>query len=602
MDHVPTRSADQVRAQAIKFRQDFGLPSDDAALAVATASPDPISLQRYGVALTAAEYAEQSARDARADAAGPLAAVVEQHAGELAGLWIDQQQGGMFVVMATPATSALTRAAVAAAVPQGGTLRFEPAQLSTAALRQAAQMIGDAQINATAPEGARSGNPVVALRNEGFTMLLSGVDDKANRIKIGFESLPDNRRGKLAEAWDDAVQGGSLPPRSLVEFVAAPLRPIDSRYDSPGTMKGGLELFGLRPGSTTNGSLCTSNLATTGGLQMTASHCYAPNTMVQHARMDIGRVVYDGHFNGSAADVAGIQLNAGGLISPDMFAAFGCNGGPDTCQQIDTVGSVRNPILQNDRVCGGGRTTYWVVCGNVTITSATWTTTNLNDWRGGISFQDQAVANIGLGGGDSGGVIGNGSVSFGITGGSDGITTVFSKMHRALPQMNRGLITTRGWGLTQSIYSGKCADVAGNNSANGTQIWSWPCNGNVAQQWSIVPVGTMNGGGVLWYELHRMTPFSKCMDLDIAQGGSNNGAKIQEWDCNGGSNQKWRFVRNTTLTNSFIRRQFQVISQRSNSCVDLKINTPGSGYEDGAPLQQFICLGFGQTNQLWQVA
>ncbi|MDQ1436499.1 MAG: hypothetical protein QOK43_128 [Acidimicrobiaceae bacterium] len=599
---MPTRTAEQVKAQAIKFRQDFGLPYDDTALAVAAASPDPMALQRYGVALTPAEYAEQSARDARADAAGPLAAVVEQHADELAGLWIDQQQGGMFVVMATPATSTLTRAAVAAAVPQGGTLRFEPAQLSTAALRQAAQMITDAQIDSTAPEGARSGNPVVALKSRGFTLVLSGVDEKANRIKVGFESLPDNRRDKLAEAWDGAVQNGSLPPRSLVEFAAAPLRPVDSRYDSPGTMKGGLELFGLRPGSTTTGSLCTSNLAATGGLQMTASHCYAPNTMVQHAGMDIGRVVYDGHFNNSAADVAGIQLNAGGLISPDMFAAFGCNGGPDTCQQIDTAGSVRNPILQNDRVCGGGRTTYWVVCGNVTITSATWTTTNLNDWRGGVSFQDQAVANIGLAGGDSGSVIGNGSVIFGITGGSDGVTTVFSKMHRALSQMGRGLITTRGWGLIQSIYSGKCADVAGNNSANGTQIWSWPCNGNVAQQWSIVPVGTMNGGGILWYELHRMTPFSKCMDLDIAQGGANYGAKIQEWDCNGGSNQKWRFVRNTTSTNPSVRRQFQIISQRSNNCVDLKINTPGGGYEDGAPLQQYICLGWGQTNQLWQVA
>lgn len=581
----------------MRFRRHFGLPADAAALAAAAAAPHAEGLQRYGVALTATEFADQRARDERADAAGPLAALVSTRADELAGMWIDHERGGEFVVMAAPATTPATRALVTAAVPAGGSIRFEPVQHSGAALDAGARLLTAAMIASTDPGGAPPHNPSAALKDTGFVVLVSGVDARANRISVGFQDEPGHRRQDLHEAWDSSSNSGSLPPRGLVNFVHAPVGPVDSRYDSPGTMKGGLEVFGLRPGSASVGSYCTSNVAATGGIQMTASHCYAPNTRVEHAGMAIGSVVYDGHVNGSNADVAGIQLNAGGLVSADLFSAFACNGA-ETCQQIDTAGAVRNPVLQNDRVCGSGRSTYWVMCGPVTLPSATWSTTDANDWRGGVTFQDQAVAAIGLGGGDSGGVIGNGPTIFGITGGSDGRTTVFSKMHNALARMGRGLVTTRGWGLLQSLHSGKCADVAGNNPANGTRVWSWPCNGNPAQQWTFSPVGKMNGGDVLWYEVRRASPANKCLDLDIAQGGSGDGAKIQEWDCNGWSNQRWRLVRGGTSSN----RGLQVISQRSGKCVDLDISGPGAGYQDGARLQQWSCLGSGQRNQIWQVA
>src|SRR5690242_5733645 len=67
-------------------------------------------------------------------------------------------------------------------------------------------------------------------------------------------------------------------------------------------------------------------------------------------------------------------------------------------------------------------------------------------------------------------------------------------------------------------YGGKCVDVAGANSANGTQVQLWTCNGTSAQQWTMSSDGTVRALG-------------KC--LDVSGGGTANGTKVQLWDCNG---------------------------------------------------------------------
>ncbi len=87
------------------------------------------------------------------------------------------------------------------------------------------------------------------------------------------------------------------------------------------------------------------------------------------------------------------------------------------------------------------------------------------------------------------------------------------------------------------------------------------------------------------------------MDVDISNGGGyGNGVKVQEWDCNGANQQQWRLVR--TGSNA---SDFNIVSLRSGKCVDLDIAQPGGGYSDGTRLQQWDCLGGGQTNQLWRL-
>ncbi|WMX46665.1 ricin-type beta-trefoil lectin domain protein [Streptomyces roseicoloratus] len=69
-----------------------------------------------------------------------------------------------------------------------------------------------------------------------------------------------------------------------------------------------------------------------------------------------------------------------------------------------------------------------------------------------------------------------------------------------------------------------CLDVSGNNSANGTPVQMWECNGGDAQRW------TYNG-----YKLRAAN--GKC--LDLAGNKAANGTKLQVWDCLDIPGQRW---------------------------------------------------------------
>ncbi|MER6418743.1 ricin-type beta-trefoil lectin domain protein [Streptomyces sp. NPDC001137] len=118
----------------------------------------------------------------------------------------------------------------------------------------------------------------------------------------------------------------------------------------------------------------------------------------------------------------------------------------------------------------------------------------------------------------------------------------------------------------RSGIAGKCLDVNGGNSANGTAAQIWSCNGADAQQWSARSDGTLRALG-------------KCLD---ATGGSTaNGTKIVIWDCNGGSNQQWQAY------NGGYR------NPASGRCLD----DPGASATDGTQLVLWDCNG--QANQQW---
>ncbi|WNV84648.1 glycosyl hydrolase [Umezawaea sp. Da 62-37] len=72
---------------------------------------------------------------------------------------------------------------------------------------------------------------------------------------------------------------------------------------------------------------------------------------------------------------------------------------------------------------------------------------------------------------------------------------------------------------------GKCVDVAGSSSVNGTAVQLWDCNGGTAQRWTVGTDGTIGALG-------------KC--LDVTGQGTANGTLLQLWDCNGSSAQQWQ--------------------------------------------------------------
>jgi hypothetical protein len=122
-----------------------------------------------------------------------------------------------------------------------------------------------------------------------------------------------------------------------------------------------------------------------------------------------------------------------------------------------------------------------------------------------------------------------------------------------------GSFSLRGTG------SGRCLDVPGSNTANGTQPIIWDCNGGNNQRW------TLNG--------QALQSLGKC--LDVPQG-ATAGTKAEIWDCNGGSNQNWNLNSNGTIT-----------SVSSGLCLDVS----GNGTANNSPVIVWTCTA--ASNQQW---
>jgi beta-glucanase (GH16 family) len=116
-------------------------------------------------------------------------------------------------------------------------------------------------------------------------------------------------------------------------------------------------------------------------------------------------------------------------------------------------------------------------------------------------------------------------------------------------------------------YGGKCVDVAGASSANGTAVQLYDCNGTAAQNWTVGSDQTLRALG-------------KCMDVTSA--GTANGTPVQLYDCNGSGAQKWQAGSGGSLVNPV-----------SGRCLD----ATGPSSANGTRLQIWDCTG--GANQKW---
>ncbi|MFD8496717.1 carbohydrate-binding protein [Amycolatopsis sp. NPDC059657] len=130
--------------------------------------------------------------------------------------------------------------------------------------------------------------------------------------------------------------------------------------------------------------------------------------------------------------------------------------------------------------------------------------------------------------------------------------------------------SSTGGGRTGPITGagGKCVDVDGASSADGAKIQQWTCNGGANQQW------TVSGSTV--------RSLGKCMD--IADGGTADGSVVRLWTCNGATSQNWTAGANGSVVNT-----------KSAKCLDAN----GASTADGTQLIIWTCHG--GTNQKWQL-
>ncbi|SEF01759.1 Predicted chitinase [Streptomyces sp. 3213] len=115
--------------------------------------------------------------------------------------------------------------------------------------------------------------------------------------------------------------------------------------------------------------------------------------------------------------------------------------------------------------------------------------------------------------------------------------------------------------------AGKCVDVAGANTANGTAVQLYDCNGTSAQTWSNPGDGTLRALG-------------KC--LDVTSGGTADGTTVQLYDCNGSAAQKWA-----------VSSANDIVNPQADKCLDVT----GNNSANGTRLQIWTCSG--GANQKW---
>ncbi|TCC00355.1 GDSL family lipase [Micromonospora zingiberis] len=135
-----------------------------------------------------------------------------------------------------------------------------------------------------------------------------------------------------------------------------------------------------------------------------------------------------------------------------------------------------------------------------------------------------------------------------------------------------GSIGTPGSGAATSAIvgaqSGRCLDVPGYSTANGTQLQLWDCHGGTNQQWTHT-----SGRALTVYG-------NKCLD---AEGyGTTPGTRVTIYDCHGATNQQWNVNANGTIS-----------GVQSGLCLDAN----AAGTANGTRLVLWTCNG--QANQQW---
>ncbi|GAA2257566.1 endo-1,4-beta-xylanase [Streptomyces indiaensis] len=123
-----------------------------------------------------------------------------------------------------------------------------------------------------------------------------------------------------------------------------------------------------------------------------------------------------------------------------------------------------------------------------------------------------------------------------------------------------------GSGQIKGVGSGRCLDVPGAGTTDGTQLQLWDCHGNANQQWTYTDAGELRVYG------------NKCLDA----AGTGNGTKVQIYSCWGGDNQKWRLNSDGTI-----------VGVQSGLCLD----SVAAGTANGTLIQISTCSNGG--NQRW---
>jgi poly(3-hydroxybutyrate) depolymerase len=120
--------------------------------------------------------------------------------------------------------------------------------------------------------------------------------------------------------------------------------------------------------------------------------------------------------------------------------------------------------------------------------------------------------------------------------------------------------------------SNRCVDITGFNTNDGTRLQLYDCTGGWNQRWSYTNNTLVNPQS------------GKC--VNVAGGGTGNGTAVTLSTCNGSGGQRWQLQSNGNLVNT-----------QSGRCLD----AVNRGTGNGTLLQIYDCVAGGQSNQQWSL-
>lgn len=139
-------------------------------------------------------------------------------------------------------------------------------------------------------------------------------------------------------------------------------------------------------------------------------------------------------------------------------------------------------------------------------------------------------------------------------------------------------------------HSGQCLDDTNLSYANGTQQQQYHCEGGAQQAWKFIPVA---GVADTFTVVNQLS--GKC--LDVSGVNTGDGASVVQWTCSAGAQNQQFMTRKVTYSGNG-PKDYQLVARHSGKCVDVS----GISTTAGAVIHQWTCNPAGQgspLNQTW---
>ncbi|WDV55423.1 family 43 glycosylhydrolase [Streptomyces coeruleorubidus] len=128
--------------------------------------------------------------------------------------------------------------------------------------------------------------------------------------------------------------------------------------------------------------------------------------------------------------------------------------------------------------------------------------------------------------------------------------------------------------------SGKCLDVAGGSSADGTNVHQWSCNGGANQRWKVEDLGD---------DTSRLVNAATGKVLDTAECSAADGADLRQWSWLNNKCQRYRLV--YTASDDYVR----IVNESTGKVADVT----DCGTANGADVRQWTWLN--NNCQQWKL-